>query len=108
MNLKAGQSLEQVKDLLLEQVEKVKKGDFPDWLMTAIINNLKLQQTKQYESNAKRANAFKDAFIEGVSWENYTNFISRLSKITKQQIIDFTKKNYTTNYAVVYKQIRRR
>jgi predicted Zn-dependent peptidase len=102
---KAGQSLEQVKDLLLEQVEKVKKGDFPDWLMTAIINNLKLQQTKQYESNAKRANAFKDAFIEGVSWENYTNFISRLSKITKQQIIDFTKKNYTTNYAVVYKRI---
>lgn len=102
---KAGQSLEQVKDLLLEQVEKIKKGDFPDWLLTAIINNLKLQLTKRYESNSARASAFVDAFITNTDWQTYIGQIDRLSKITKQQIIDFTKKNYTNNYAVVYKRI---
>ena len=102
---KAGQSLEQVKDLLLEQIEKVKKGDFPDWLLTAIINNLKLQLTKRFESNSARANAFVNAFIIQMDWPKYISHIERLSKVTKQQITDFAKKNYTTNYAVVYKRI---
>ena len=30
---KQGQSLEEVKDLLLSQIEEVKKGNFEDWLM---------------------------------------------------------------------------
>ncbi|HET6226384.1 MAG TPA: insulinase family protein, partial [Bacteroidia bacterium] len=102
---KAGQSLEQVKDLLLEQIEKIKKGDFPEWLLPAIINNLKLQETKQFESNANRANAFVDAFIKGTDWQKYVSEIDRISKITKQQLVDFAKKNYTNNYAVVYKRI---
>jgi predicted Zn-dependent peptidase len=101
---KAGQSLDEVKNLLLNEVENIKKGNFPDWLLTAIINNIKLQETKKYESNRARASAFVTAFIQGTSWEKYTGKIDRLSKITKQQIIDFTKKNYTTNYAVVYKR----
>ena len=30
---KRGQSLDEVRDLLLEQLDLLKKGDFPDWLM---------------------------------------------------------------------------
>lgn len=102
---KAGQSLEEVKNLLLNEVENIKKGNFPDWLLPAIVNNLKLQETKIYESNRARATAFVTAFIQGTSWEKYTGKIDRLSKITKQQIIDFVKKNYTTDYAVIYKRV---
>ena len=102
---KAGQSLEQVKGLLLEQIENIKKGNFPDWLLGAILNNAKLQQTKRYEANAARADAFVAAFSNQMSWQTYTTRFDRLSKITKQQIIDFVKKNYTNNYAVVYKRI---
>lgn len=101
---KAGQSLEQLKDLLLGEVENIKKGNFPDWLLAAIVNNLKLQQTKRYESNAARANAFVTAYIQGTPWQAYSSKIERLSKITKQQVIDFVKKNYDNNYAVIYKR----
>jgi predicted Zn-dependent peptidase len=101
---KEGQSLEQVKDLLLEQIENIKKGNFPDWLLAAILNNLKLQETKKYESNRVRADAFVTAFIQGAPWEKYAGRLDRLSKITKQQIIDFAKKNYTSDYAVIYKR----
>lgn len=101
---KAGQSLEQVKDLLLGEVENVKKGKFPDWLLSAIVNNLKLQLTKQYESNTSRANAFVTAFIQDTPWQKYISKLDRLSKITKQQVIDFAKKNYDNNYAVIYKR----
>jgi predicted Zn-dependent peptidase len=102
---KTGQTLDEVKNLLLDQIEKIKKGEFPDWLLPAIINNMKLRETKIYESNNKRADAFVTAFINGTSWSNYTAQMDRLSKITKQEIVDFVKTNYTSNYAVVYKRI---
>ena len=101
---KEGQTLEQLKDLLLAQVEKVKSGDFPDWLLSAIITDMKLQQTKTFEYNSARADAFVGSFITGTNWQDYVNTIDRLSKITKQQVVDFAKANYTNNYVVVYKR----
>ena len=101
---KEGQKLEEVKDLLLEQIEKVKKGDFPDWLLSAIINDMKLEQIKTYESNNARADAFVTAFATNQKWQDYTNLIERLSKITKEKITDFAKKNYNSNYIVIYKR----
>ena len=65
---KAGQTLDEVRDLLLSQVELVKKGEFPDWLLTAVINDLKLRKIKEFESNSNRAMAFVDAFIQNESW----------------------------------------
>ena len=101
---KKGQTLEQVKDLLLEQVEKIKKGDFPDWLLGAIITDMKLRETKMYENNSSRAGVFVDAFITDSKWKDYISSIDRISKITKQEVIDFVKANYTNNYVVVYKR----
>ncbi|HEY0031541.1 MAG TPA: insulinase family protein [Bacteroidia bacterium] len=101
---KEGQTLEQVKDLLLEQIEKIKKGDFPDWLMSAVITDMKLQQTKMFEHNSARADAMVNVFIQGTKWADYVGTIDRLSRITKQELIDFVKKNYTKNYVLVYKR----
>ncbi|HSH64548.1 MAG TPA: insulinase family protein, partial [Bacteroidia bacterium] len=102
---KSGQTLEQVKELLLQEIEKIKKGDFPDWLLPAIMNNLKFQETKNYESNNARASAFVQAFINETKWADFVKRNERLSKITKQQLIDFAKKNYNSNYVVVYKRV---
>ena len=101
---KQGQSLEDVKDLLLSQIEEVKNGNFEDWLVDAIISDLKLNQIKKTESNSKRANEFVEAFILDISWDDYQNEMAELEKITKQDIIDFAKKRYTNNYIVCYKR----
>ena len=45
-----GQLLEEVKDLLLAEIENVKNGNFPDWLIEAIISDLKLEQIKKYDN----------------------------------------------------------
>lgn len=102
---KEGQKLEEVKDLLLSQIELVKKGEFPDWLIPAIINEIKLEDIKKQENNMSRTMEMVDAFINETPWENKINEIDRLSKITKQDIIDFTNKNFGNNYVVVYKRI---
>ena len=102
---KPGQTLEEVKDLLLSQIEEVKVGNFPDWLVGAILSDLKLSQIKKMESNSGRANEFVDAFILDIPWDEHQNEISELEKITKQDIIDFANANYSNdNYVVVYKR----
>jgi predicted Zn-dependent peptidase len=101
---KQGQSLEEVKDLLLAQIEEVKAGNFPDWLVGAIISDLKLNQIKKLESNSGRANEFVDAFTLGITWDDHQNEMAELERVTKQDIIDFAKNKYADNYVVVYKR----
>ena len=101
---KQGQSLEDVKDLLLSQIEEVKNGNFEEWLVDAIISDLKLNQIKKTESNSKRANEFVEAFILDVPWQDYQNEMTELEKITKQDIIDFANNRYADNYVVCYKR----
>ena len=99
-----GQTLEEMQKLFLEEIEKLKKGDFPEWLPQATITNLKLEMMTELESNEDRASALVDVFIKDESWEKYINTINRLSKITKQQIVDFAKNNMNDNYVLVYKR----
>jgi predicted Zn-dependent peptidase len=103
-NPKQGQSLDEVKDLLLSQIDLIKKGSFPDWLISAIINDFKLRQLKDYENNVNRASAMYDSFIKDEPWDHYVSLIDRLSRITRQDVIDFVNANYKDNYVIVYKR----
>ena len=100
-----GQTLEDVKDLLLSQLDEIKKGNFSEWILEAIISDLKLEQIKKYETNNGRTDEFVEAFTLNKSWKDYQSFLKELSKITKQDIIDFVNQNYDDNYVVVYKRL---
>lgn len=101
---KEGQKLEEVETLLLSQMELVKKGEFPDWLLKAVITDLKLRKTKELESNASRADMMLNAFVNDLNWKQQVEAIDRMSKITKQELVDFAKQNFSNaNYAVIYK-----
>ena len=101
---KAGQTLDEVKDLLLEQIEALKKGEFDDWMLKAVINDLKLNQTRQYENSTALANAYVDTFIYGQTWEDEVKFLEELKTITKEELVAFANEFYKDNYVVVYKR----
>lgn len=101
---KSGQTLDEVKALLLEQVDKLKKGDFDEELLEATINNYKLGEISRLEYNTARASMFLNSFINNIPWEKQISQMDRLSKITKQDVVDFANAYFTDNYAVVYKQ----
>ncbi len=103
---KEGQTLEEVENILTSQLAIIKKGQFPDWLLPAVITDLKYTKTKALENNQTRGDEMLNAFVNGTKWQNNVKLIERLSKITKQEIVDFANKNFTnTNYVVVYKRI---
>jgi len=100
-----GQSLEQVKDLLLEQIELLKKGEFDDWMIDAAVKNMKLDQIKSYERNRARANKFVDAFVLGLEWKEVVKELNQMQEITKQEVVQFANEHFNNNYVVVYKRL---
>lgn len=101
---KEGQTLEQVRDLILQEMEKIKKGDFPDSMLKAIVNNMKRSYMQSLESNESRASQMVEAFVNGMEWSDVVKRIDRISRLTKQDIVDFAKTHLTDGYVCVYKK----
>lgn len=101
---KAGQTLEEVRDLLLAEIEKLKKGEFPDWLLDATINDMELNVTKAVQDPVSVANFLFNAFIQDLDWKKKLTFFDNLRKITKEQIVKFANEHYKDNYVIVYKR----
>jgi predicted Zn-dependent peptidase len=99
-----GQSLEEVKDLLLGELDKIKKGEFDDWMLEAIINDMRLSDIQRNESNFSRAFGYVNMFIMGQPYSYRVGYIDEMEKITKEQIVAFANENYKDNYVVVYKR----
>ncbi len=99
-----GQTLQEVRDIMLGEVEKLKRGEFGEELVKAVLNNQKLAYLSSLDSNSKRADRCVDAFINGVEWKNAVEKLDRMAKITKQDIVDFARKHLNNGYVVVYKQ----
>lgn len=103
-NAKNNQSLEEVRDLILEQIALVKSGDFDDWLLDAVITDLKKSRMQGLESNWSRANNMVMAFTNDMDWSDYIQEIDKMEKITKEELVAFANENYNDNYVVVYKR----
>lgn len=99
-----GQSLDEVKKLLLEQIELVKKGEFEDWLLEATINDLKKSSIRSSENNYSRSNNLVMAFTNNIAWQKYTGEIDDLRKYTKEDIVKFANEHYKDNHVVIYKR----
>ncbi len=100
---KPGQSLEEVKNLMIEEIDKMKKGNFSDDLIPSVINNRKLTWQKGLDNNLWRVRLQMGAFINGISWEQEVGELDRVSKMTKQQITDFANRFFTDGYVTIFK-----
>lgn len=99
------QSLEEVRDLLFEQIKKLQKGEFEDWLTDAIIKNLKCQAIKDKETPEGRAKTMLEAFNSKVPYDRIVNEIDEIEKITKADVMAFCNKYYSEkNCVIVYKR----
>ena len=101
---KEGQSPDEVKALMLGEIEKLKRGDFDDDLITAAVNNMKLDELQGLDRNSARVSKMLDAFINGIAWEQEVGQLDRLSQITKQDIVNFATRFFGEGYVTVYKR----
>lgn len=100
------QSLEEVKDLLLQQLTILKTGQFDESLLKAIVNNFKRYEIEGLDNNNSRAVSLMDGFIKhkGSNWQDDVAFINDMGKVTKQQVVNFANKHFQDNYVLIYKR----
>jgi len=100
---KEGQSLEEVRDLLLGELTKLKKGDFDYTMVGSIVQNNKVSKMRDFEDNNGRASTLLSYFILGTSYESGLREDDLLLSFTKEEIVSFVNKFYTDDYIVCYK-----
>ncbi len=98
-----GQSLEDVKDIALAEIDKVKKGEFDEDLLTAIINNEKLMFMRMMEMSRAMVRAEVNCFINDIEWADYIHNIDELAKITKDDVVAFANEHFKDNYVQINK-----
>ena len=98
-----GQTLEEVRELLLGELAKLRAGDFDDDLLVSVVNNNKLNYLRALDSNGARTRQLVNAFINHVDWAQEVGKLDRMAGMTKQQIVDFANRHLLdNNFVCVY------
>lgn len=105
-NPKQGQTLEEVRDILLAEVAKLRNGEFDEAVLNGTINNMKLSLMRSLEENGSRADMFVQSFINGTDWADDVKSIERMQEVTKEDIMNWAGRYLgENNYAIVYKRM---
>ncbi|MDG1025476.1 MAG: insulinase family protein [Gammaproteobacteria bacterium] len=100
---KQDQTLEEVEQLLLDQLEIIKAGEFEDWIILAIINDFKKNEKASLEFNQARVSMMRDSFIQGAEWDYHVAELDRMSELTKQDVVNVANKYFGNDYVAVYR-----
>jgi predicted Zn-dependent peptidase len=99
-----GQTLEEVKALVLGEIDNLKNGNFDEDLINAIINNNKKSKIYGSESYGDRASSLMDAFTSELNWRDQVAYVEDLSRISKADIVAFANKYLGANYVAILKR----
>ena len=99
-----GQSLEEVKSLVLSEIDNLKKGNFDNDLISSIVNNIKKSKIQETETYGDRANNLVGAFTAELDWKTQVAYVNDLSKITKADVVAFANKYFGDNYVAILKR----
>lgn len=101
---KEKQTLNEVRELLLAEVEKLKKGEFDENMLAAIIRNHKRSELLELQYNGARVQKFVTAHICQIPYEDIVKDMDRKEKITKDDVIRVANKYLKDNYVCVLKE----
>ncbi len=101
---KQGQTLEDVQNILLEQIEILKKGEFDESMIASVVNNYKRYQMQNMQENAFRADQFVTSFIYEIPWANMVAELDNMAKVTKEDVVAAANKYLNAGYVAVHKE----
>ncbi len=99
-----GQSLDEVRKLIVNEIDNLKKGNFDDDLLPSIVNNFKKDAIQEAETYGGRANLLMQAFTGKIDWRDQVAYVNDVQKITKADVVAFANKYLGDNYVAVYKK----
>ena len=101
---KKDQSLEEVEELLLEQIDIIREGGFDDWIIPAIVTDFEKTHKRKYEGNGARVGLIRESFIAGEEWVRWFRTLERMNKLKKKDIVRVAKRYFKENYVAGYRR----
>ncbi|MDY0198038.1 MAG: insulinase family protein [Tenuifilaceae bacterium] len=100
-----GQKFESAENLVLAEIEKLKKGEFDDWMLDAIKQEMYRSHTTGMESNENRALLFAEAFAKGESMDEALAYSDRVMEISKDDVVKMANTIFGPNYLAFHSKM---
>ena len=101
---KRGQTLEQAEALLMQTVAALKRGDFTDDDIKAVITAFEISEKARLESNWARVGTMADSFVHEEQWEHSVHRLDRLRAVTRADVVRVANKYLTDDRVVGYRR----
>ncbi len=101
---KPGQTLEEVERLLLEQVDLIKRGEFEDWLVEAVVNDFKRKSKTDLENDEDRVQTMRSSWIGLEPWERAAGRIARMEKVTRDDVVRVANQYFSGGYVAGFRE----
>lgn len=100
---KSEQTLDSVKTLLLNQIEKLKNGEFDESLIKAIVLNKEIEQIEEWKKNSNRCSFIMESFVNEIPYHKAVNSFIEIGEVTKEDIIRVSNEIFGNDRIAVYK-----
>ena len=91
-------------NLCLEQIEKLKNGEFTDEQLQAVKKTIARDNEMELESITNRSELMVAAMSAGVSWDDYMKLASAAAGITRDDVTRVARKYFTDNFYRFHKK----
>ena len=91
-------------NLCLEQIEKLKNGEFTDDQLQAVKKMIALNNEKVMESITARSELMVAAMSAGIPWEDFVKLNSSVNGITRDDVTRVARKYFTDNFYRFHKK----
>jgi predicted Zn-dependent peptidase len=96
-----GQKHELLEQLLLAELDKVKRGAFSDEDLAAVVLNAEIAEKRELESNDARVSRMTDAFVGHLPWTYAAGHLDRLRKVSRADVMRVANEYLGANHVVV-------
>ena len=101
---KQGQTLEQVKDILMAQIDSLKFGKFDEKLISSAGFNLKVNNEKSYADITSTAFSLLNSYTKEIPFSKKLTEPIQMMKTKKIDLVIYAKTQLKNNYSIIYKR----
>lgn len=98
-----GQSLKEVRDLLIGQMKLIQEGKFDDQMLKAIILNEEINRIKGFKDNQNRAYFLMEMFVQNSTYMKQFNELYEMSRTKKDEIVEIAREYLNMDRVEVFK-----
>ncbi|HYF32821.1 MAG TPA: insulinase family protein [Chitinophagaceae bacterium] len=98
-----GQSLQDVRKEVFSLIDKLKKGEFDEWMIKASARDLKRDFIRDITEHQNLDGQLAYNFTRFQSWQQTLQKYEDMLRVTRQELMDWMDSAFRNNYVVVYK-----